>query len=482
MTRFSLTKYSQICYDKFTMKNKNSHTFGTNPLFHAYKFVVLPSQLMRFVIIGVFIILTILTISALTPTRAQTVSTVLKPTHDGFVYKYGVNNNYGKDIYLKSHKDAISYLKFNLGTISESSVGKAELRFFVTNSSAATFYLKLVNNTSWSENTLTYNNKPARTSPAIAGINNTSAGAWKTVDITNTVRTNAGKLLSLAVENPTTSDNLYFYSKDNADRKPEIVIYQTTTTSPTPRQAATATPTKVPTRVPTATQAPQPPGAATYPSQVLNLAAWKLTLPSGSAEDPTEIKQPELTNYMNDPWFVVTGGNAVRFRAPVNGVTTNGSDYPRSELREMTSDGEDGASWSSTSGTHTMFLDQAITAVPQTKKHVVAGQIHDSSDDVIVIRLEYPKLFIDVNGEDGPTLDANYTLGKRFNVKFEVSNGQTRIYYNNSASPVFTHSQSYSGAYFKAGAYTQSNCDRESSCSSSNFGEVVIYKATVSHQ
>ena len=151
----------------------------------------------------------------------------------------------------------------------------------------------------------------------------------------------------------------------------------------------------------------------------------------------------------------------------------------------MTSNGKEKASWSSTSGTHSLFLDQAITAVPQKKKHVVAGQIHDANDDVIVIRLDYPKLYINVDGDNKHILDSNYSLGKRFTVKFEVSNGQTKVYYNNSSDPSYTLDLNYSNAYFKAGAYPQSNCDREKSsslCNNDNYGEVVVYQATVTHQ
>lgn len=227
---------------------------------------------------------------------------------------------------------------------------------------------------------------------------------------------------------------------------------------------------------------PSASAACAYPAQVLDLTNWKETLPTGSSGSPTEIRQSLLATFSKDPYFRVDSNcDSVIFRAPVNGVTTSGSGYPRSELREMTKSGTANASWSTTSGTHTMIIDQAITAVPKSKKHVVAGQIHDSSDDVIVIRLEYPKLFIDINGQTGPTLDANYTLGKRFVVKFEASNGKIRVYYNGSSTPSHTLSKSGSGNYFKAGAYTQSNCSKESVCDSSNYGEVAIYNLLVQH-
>ncbi|OGK20973.1 hypothetical protein A3C98_02875 [Candidatus Roizmanbacteria bacterium RIFCSPHIGHO2_02_FULL_37_15] len=130
-----------------------------------------------------------------------------------------------------------------------------------------------------------------------------------------------------------------------------------------------------------------------------------------------------------------------------------------------------------------MFLDQAITAVPQVKKQVVAGQIHDGDDDVMVIRLEYPTLYINVDGDNEQILDSEYILGKRFSVMFEVSGGQTKVFYNSSAEPVYTLDKEFSGAYFKAGAYTQSNCSKEESapCDEGNFGEVTIYQLEVSH-
>jgi hypothetical protein len=227
-------------------------------------------------------------------------------------------------------------------------------------------------------------------------------------------------------------------------------------------------------------------GGGSLPADVLNLTNWKITIPvdgSDSGSDADEIKQPQLATYSIDPYFKNNSTNTgVIFRAHTGGATTSGSGYPRSELREMTNNGATNASWSSGSGTHTMEIDQAITHLPVVKPHIVVGQIHDSGDDVIVFRLEGTKLFIDINGNDGPTLNANYVLGTRFKVKFVVSNNQTKCYYNDAL--IYTHNQSYSGAYFKAGAYTQSSCTGTpgSSESCSAYGEVVIYNVTVSHQ
>ena len=222
-----------------------------------------------------------------------------------------------------------------------------------------------------------------------------------------------------------------------------------------------------------------------YPSEIIDLTNWKLTLPIGQSENPTEIQQPELASFIFDPWFIVAPvGSGVRFRAAVNGVTTKNSDYPRSELREMTNNGMTRAAWLSKSGTHTMFIDQAITAVPKKKKHIIAGQIHDKNDDVIVVRLDHPKLHIKVGDKIVRTLDSDYVLGERFTVKFVVKGNKTSIYYNGNQNSAYTLNKEYSSAYFKAGAYTQSNCQREGSslCADNNYGEVIIYKVEVTHQ
>jgi hypothetical protein len=148
----------------------------------------------------------------------------------------------------------------------------------------------------------------------------------------------------------------------------------------------------------------------------------------------------------------------------------------------MTENGTKLASWSTTTGAHTMTIDEAITAVPQTKPHVVAGQIHDAKDDVLTIRLEQSRLFVDHNGTDGGTLTTSYVLGTRFTVKIEATDRQIKVYYNGSATPADTLTLDRDGNYFKAGVYTQSNCTRERTCSADNYGEVVIYHLDVTHR
>jgi len=225
--------------------------------------------------------------------------------------------------------------------------------------------------------------------------------------------------------------------------------------------------------------------AATLPAQVLNLQNWKLTLPiAGNNGNPGEIKQPALNTYSNEEFFFLNKNkDAVCFKASTGGETTSGSNFPRSELREMLNDGKTSAAWSSAEGKHTLFIDQRVTHLPEVRKHIVIGQIHDADKYLIFFRLEDTKLLVSVNGGPRTVLDENYVLGKRFTVKLVVENNKTQCFYNDELR--YTYDGSFSGAYFKAGAYVQSSCKGKKkvegeSCSA--YGEVEIYNVWVKHE
>ena len=271
--------------------------------------------------------------------------------------------------------------------------------------------------------------------------------------------------IQLITNDPSASNNIYARF-ENSTVTPTLGITLTPTFSPTPTTGG---------------------GSATYPAQVLNLTNWKITIPFDGSDSGTtadEIKQPALATYKDPKYFYVSSaGNSVVFKAHTGGATTSGSGYPRSELREMTNNGSTEAAWSSSSGTHTLTIDQKITHLPAVKPHIVVGQIHDGSNDVTTFRLEGSKLFIEINGVDGPVLTTNYQLGTRFTVGFEVKNNQVKYFYN--GTPIsYTLNKSFSGAYFKAGAYTQSSCQGTKKVPGETcdaYGEVEIYNVQVTH-
>ncbi len=217
-----------------------------------------------------------------------------------------------------------------------------------------------------------------------------------------------------------------------------------------------------------------------YPAQYLDLTNWKLTLPIGNAGKPTEVKADALKTYAADSFFFVDANKGVVFRANAGGVTTPHSKYPRTELREMTNGGKDKAAWSTTEGKHSMTITEAITHLPVAKPHIVAAQIHDESDDVVMVRLERDYLFVEGGGSDLGALVSSYQLGTPFTVKLEAQNGRVRVYFNDMSKPKVDIERKATGCYFKAGAYVQSNPEKGDDASA--YGEVVISKLALAHE
>lgn len=233
---------------------------------------------------------------------------------------------------------------------------------------------------------------------------------------------------------------------------------------------------------------PTPCGAAfsasAAPGSVLSLTNWKLTLPTDGCDSNSwadEVTQPQLKTFTKSgAFFVNADGTGVAFRAGVAGArTSENTKYPRSELREMTAQGEDRASWSNKAGkgTHTMTVEAAITKTPAVKPEVVAAQIHDADDDVVMIRLYGRRLVVDADDSKVQLpLDENYVLGTRFKVTITATNGNIRVTYDGSR--VVDYQRSGDGLYFKAGCYTLSNTSFDAPA---EYGEVVIYKLAVAH-
>jgi hypothetical protein len=214
----------------------------------------------------------------------------------------------------------------------------------------------------------------------------------------------------------------------------------------------------------------------------LNLQSWKLTLPVDSELPgrPDEITQPRLASFVLPNLFEATAdGRGLVFRAPCGGVPTRGSNYPRCELREMQADGSREAAWNTKDGyVHEMRMAAAITHLPKVKPHLVCAQIHDAKSDVLMIRLERRKLFVERKPSADVVLDAEYTLGKRFTLRIEARAGVVRLWHNDVLKLEWPADKP--GCYFKAGCYTQSNPDRGDAAD--DYGHVIVYELTTRHQ
>jgi poly(beta-D-mannuronate) lyase len=209
------------------------------------------------------------------------------------------------------------------------------------------------------------------------------------------------------------------------------------------------------------------------PSDILPLANWWLTLPTGSP-DATIVK--DLAGYQADPWFVGQD-DGVRFRANVGGATTSGSAYPRCELRELNPDRTQ-ASWSFRSGTHEMDVTLAVTATPVRKPEVCLAQVHGTSGDLLIVFFDAKAGGIrwKLESASQPKV-ADYVPGRPLNVRIRVASGRCEVSLDGTRRIDFT--SDHATCYFKIGAYVLSNSTKGDDPSA--YGEAVVSRLAVTH-
>jgi Alginate lyase len=203
------------------------------------------------------------------------------------------------------------------------------------------------------------------------------------------------------------------------------------------------------------------------PAQVLDLSMWKIGLPTA-----VEVKNPQLQSYSDATFQTV---QAVQFTAHCGDQPQPGSNYARSELREMNADGS-AAAWSSTTGTHIMTITQRITHLPVVKPELICGQIHNSSY-LILVRLSGHTLSVNYVDAVAGTLDSNYGLGTEFELKLVVAAGYVDVFYNGVRK--IHLAMAATGCYFKAGCYVQSSTATGDAASA--YGQVEISQLLISH-
>lgn len=206
------------------------------------------------------------------------------------------------------------------------------------------------------------------------------------------------------------------------------------------------------------------------PGSVFDLSSWKLTLPVDNAR---ELFYPILGLTEVRPYYRMSDdGSAIIFRAHASGDTTPGTDFARSELREMI-DGDE-ASWSCSSGRHILETEFAVLSLPDEGESLAMVQIHNTSDDVVMVRLNGDELIVESDGDHIVTLDSSYDLGDWVTVGIDVDDGDIRISYNGDQKA--THSRNTSNCYFKCGNYIQTD-----NGGSDNWGEVAFKSCNAMH-
>jgi hypothetical protein len=181
------------------------------------------------------------TISVTTPAPSQTLSAQA----DAYV-RDGASaaQNFGTASELMVKTEAAgwnrhSYLKFDLSSIG-SSITSARLRLFgsVDTSEQVAVAAYGVSNTSWSESTLTWNNKPAAGTSALATVTvSGSADAWFEWDVTAYVKAEkaAGRnVVTLALIAPSTNSTPPSFDSREASNGPQLAVNASGTEPPQP--------------------------------------------------------------------------------------------------------------------------------------------------------------------------------------------------------------------------------------------------------
>jgi len=222
------------------------------------------------------------------------------------------------------------------------------------------------------------------------------------------------------------------------------------------------------------------------PGGNFNLSVWELQEPVGSPGSPRTIPSSQLQGakgYQDSYFYTDKNDGAMTFWAPEKGVTTPNSNYARSELREMNSDGSV-ADWH-LAGSHQL---QATLRVVSVTNHVCVGQIHlgtgGSSTKPLVELYYYANGNIVLGVEDSPSGGqtthqiANVPVGKQFSYTIAVTGGNTVALTVNGKTTKYPIPSSFDqyNMYFKAGSYNQS-----SSSSTTKGARVAFYALTVHH-
>jgi chitosanase len=219
-------------------------------------------------------------------------------------------------------------------------------------------------------------------------------------------------------------------------------------------------------------------------SRATLLQHWKLQLPinSDNAGNVDEITRDQLVAGYTSEWFTDTAdGKGFKFHTPVNGKTTSGSQYPRTELREMNSNGTTTAGWNSGGvfdGTvRTFQANYKILHLPTGDRETTLFQIHNGDTEVTTVRTTETAGGIRVaarkNGSSiTPYFNTNYQYGTAFDIKVEVSS-RVKIWYNGVLQHDYPFSDLTVGPsglfYLKAGNYLQANT---TTASASEYGDV----------
>jgi hypothetical protein len=177
------------------------------------------------------------------------------------------------------------------------------------------------------------------------------------------------------------------------------------------------------------------------------------------------------------------GVNGVQLAVQVDAPTTDSSANPRTELRELATDGLTNYGFDPSTNTHWLRGRTKLTHRTALKPTVVWAQCHNASSDIIALVTQLNtgtgliELLIRINGTSASTkkMSTDCEVGDEWDWMIEfTSSGYWAVYYQDLGTPFYdsvahaianpTNSITYTGSadcYFKAGCYANTNSSTE---------------------
>jgi hypothetical protein len=112
----------------------------------------------------------------------------------------------------------IGYIRFAVPTFSGSATAK--LRLYVTDGAGTGPDIVKISNTTWGENSTTWNNRPSTSGTLVKSLASVSSG-WVEINVSNFIQ--SGQVLSLAIK-PRTANRIAFNSRNASTNKPQLVV------------------------------------------------------------------------------------------------------------------------------------------------------------------------------------------------------------------------------------------------------------------
>lgn len=190
--------------------------------------------------------------------------------------------------------------------------------------------------------------------------------------------------------------------------------------------------------------------------------------PDGGGAVLEKSRAEIVAGHYESPYFFPVGNDQewCRFQVRLDSATTGGTSYPRSELREMATDGTTNAAWSTSTNTHRLKATIRVPTLAFDKPTIIFGQIHDGSDDLLQLCTELNatsglvegKLRINGTSSGRPNMDLDFRANEEHTYLVDVTSGTTRIYWDDLNNPIHqTTDIASTTAYYKAGCYPNTN-------------------------